>query len=134
MPRRPPPGSIVAIDLGQDGFAVGRVLRDASIAVLRGVWRRPSDRQPRPDDILFTVGIYDADLASLKVIAHEAFATPEDEWPPPYAVKDPITGDFELYHRGSIIPVPPGVDPRSLEPAAVWTLAEIRDRILASAR
>jgi hypothetical protein len=51
---------------------------------------------------------------------------------PPRSIRDPITGDYSIYYRGTIGPVLDTIIARDLEPAAVWTLGQIVERITAT--
>jgi hypothetical protein len=127
--NRPPIGAIVQLDLPSGRYAYGRVLRDASLGIYSATSNAPDDPPPPDSGYRFTVGIREPDLRRLKVVGHALFSDPAGEWPPPYSVRDPITGQYEIYHRGKFTPVPAGLDAATLEPAAIWTMAQIVERI-----
>ena len=123
-------GDIVQIPLPSGGHAYGRVLRDASIGVYRTTSAAP-DEPPADSDYMFVVGVYEDVFASGKwpVVGHADFGNPEDEWPPPYCVKDKITGRMSRYHKGQLWPASED-ECRGLEPAAVWDAHHVVERIL----
>lgn len=124
---KPKVGDVVEILLPRGGVAWGRVLRDASIAVYRseaGAHSPPTGSR----DYQFVVGIYDDALKTLPVVGKDPSASPEEDWPPPYCVTDKITGSKRIYHHGETRPADPA-ECEGLEPAAVWDLHHIVDRI-----
>lgn len=127
--RRPEVGSIVEIELPTGRFAYGRVLHDGALAVYRGTSDAPGNPPDPNSGHRFVVGIYEPDLRSLPVVAMSTFLSEEESWPPPFSVRDPITGGYSIYKRGSISPVSGDIDPSSLEPAAAWSIEQIRRRI-----
>lgn len=127
---KPKVGDVVEILLPSGGVAFGRVLRDASVAVYRG----GSDQASPPfgsRDYQFVVGIYDEALKGLPVVGHDPSVSVEDDWPPPFCVTDKITGRKSIYHHGEMTPADPEAC-EGLEPAAVWDLHHIVERIESS--
>jgi hypothetical protein len=125
----PAVGDIVELPLPDGRYAYGRVLRDASVAVLI------SETSVIPPvgtrDYECVVGVDEGDLARLAVVGHDPAIDEADEWPPPYSVTDPITGESRIYHRGEIRPHQ-SADATGLEPAAVWSVEQIVERALTS--
>jgi hypothetical protein len=126
---KPKVGDVVEIMLPNGGAAYGRVLRDASIAVYRGALEGSPPIGSR--DYQFVVGIYEDALRDLPVIGNDPSVSDEDDWPPPYCVTDQITGRMSIYHHGETIPAEPEAC-EGLEPAAVWDLHQIVERIESS--
>jgi hypothetical protein len=127
-PKRPNVGDVVKIPLPSGRVAFGRVLRDASIAVYKENSDDPCDPPIGSRDYRFVVGIYDDALRGLRVVAHDPNIDADDKWPPPYQATDVLTGQRQIYHRGEMRPESSS-DPTHLEPAAVWDLQHIVDRI-----
>jgi hypothetical protein len=127
------PGDNLEICLPDGRYAYGKIFNDASI----GVYDIVTSTRAVPAmgaSFMFVVGVYRDLLTSGKWprVAHEPFPTPEDAWPPPYAVKDPISGEWSIYHRGNIHPANQSTVAH-LEVAAVWDENHIVQRILAGA-
>jgi hypothetical protein len=124
---------VVRIALPDGRIAFGRVLRDASIAIYRGIWNG-NDRPPIGSrDFAFVVGIYDADLRALPVAGSDP-ASGDDDWPPPMAIRPVLSGDhWKIYDRG-VMRQSSAEGARSLEPAAVWHIDHIIDRVLGDRR
>jgi hypothetical protein len=55
--------------------------------------------------------------------------SPEDDWPPPSCVRDPISGAMQIYHHGHMRPATPA-ECEGLEPAAVWDFHHLVDRLM----
>lgn len=125
---RPRVGDVVQIALPDGAFAYGRVLRDAAIAVYRELSTAGAEPPVGSRDYQFVVGIYDDALASLPVVGQDPSTNAEEDWPPPFCVTDKISGRKSIYHHGEMRPAAEG-DCDELEPAAVWELAHIVDRI-----
>jgi len=126
------PGTVIQIDLGNGRFAYGRLFRDASIGIYRDTSASPRNAPIGSRDYRFIVGISDRALrdAAVEVVGSDAFVD-EDDWPPPLSVTDPITRTIRIYHRGVIRDAHEDEIPTlgDLEPAAVWDLQQIVDRI-----
>ena len=131
--KKPRPGDVVAIPLDGSRYAFGRVLKDASIGVYRYVGKSPDDLPPPDVDYLFVVGAYRDLLTSGEwpAVARRSFQSEEDAWPPPYVVRDPISGKCSIYHKAEMRPASPA-ECEGLEPAAVWDKKHILDRITQS--
>jgi hypothetical protein len=123
-------GDVLRIDLPDGEVAHGRVLRDSSLAVYRGVRRTEEAPPVGRRDYQFVVGIYEDGLRQLPVVGQDPPRDEADSWPPPYSVTDPVTGRRSVYERGQIRPA--SEDLEDLEPAAVWDLSHIVERISAN--
>lgn len=132
---KPQVGDVVQIALPSGKYAYGRVLRDASVAFYRATTEQPERPPIGSRDYQFVVGVYDDVLKSEKVpvIGHDPSQGSEDEWPPPYCVRDAITRQVKLYHKGAMRPATEE-ECRGLEPAAVWDLSHLIERLGGMAR
>lgn len=129
MPR-PPVNSVIAIPIDVGKWAHARVLKDASIAVYRGV-RDVHTKYPEGDrNYAFVVGVYDDVISdpSWVVVGKDRPKLPDDEWPPPKAVRDKISGTVRVYYKGEFRPAT-GNEAESLETAAVWDRDHIMERL-----
>jgi len=128
---KPKVGDVVEIALPSGGSAYGRVLKDASIAIYGVTSAAPGHAPVGDRDYQFVVGIYEDALRGLPVVARDESLSEDDEWPPPFGVTDAISGEKRIYHRAAMRSASsPEVD--DLEPAAVWELEHIVDRIESS--
>ena len=77
------------------------------------------------------VGVYDDVLRSPNVplVGHDPSRTTDDDWPPPYPVHHPLTGGTDLYCKG-VMRAAEEHETRGLEPAAVWDLHHLIDRLM----
>ena len=107
--QNPQPGDVIAIPLDGGRYAFGRVLKDASIGVYRYLAKSPDDLPPPHPDYLFVVEAYRHLLTSGEwpVVARRPLQSGEDAWPPPYVVRDPISGKCSIYHKGEMHPASP---------------------------
>jgi hypothetical protein len=131
--RKAVSGDVCQFALGDGRYGYGRVLRDASIAIYRSTSASPATPPIGEREFIFTVGVYDEVPGSVAcpVVGHDASRDPTEDWPPPYCVTDKISGRKSIYHRGELTPA----DEDScigMEPAAVWDLRHILERIVAS--
>jgi hypothetical protein len=129
--RKPKTGEIIQLKLPNDCYAYGRVLRDASVAFYREMSSDPGDPPIGERDYQFVVGVYEDVLRSdeVPIVGRDPSTTTEDEWPPAFSVRDPISGDMKIYHHGVMRTA--AVDECSgLEPAAVWDLHHLIDRLM----
>ena len=129
--RRPKTGSVLQFELPDGRFAYGRVLRDASVAFYSS--RTDSPRQPPlgERDYEFVVGVYDHVLraADVLVVGDDPSLDDSDEWPPPYRVRDPISGAVSTYHHGAFHEATEE-ECRDLEPAAAWDRGHLLQRLM----
>ena len=97
-------GDVLAIPLADGRFAFCRVLEDASIGVYRYIADSLDAPPPVDTDYLFAVGVYRDVLTSGQwpFVARVPFKNKEEAWPPPYVVRDPITGKESIYHKGKV--------------------------------
>lgn len=121
---KPRVGDVVEIRLTTGRSAYARVLRDAAIAV----YKEPGPPPIGSRDYQLVVGIYDDALRKLPVVGHDPSLSDHDDWPPPQRVTDKITGRSRLYVRGEIVDAEEA-ECRDLEPAAVWDLHHIVERL-----
>jgi hypothetical protein len=127
---RPKAGDVVQIALPNGSYAYGRVLRDAGVAFYRATTKEPGQPPIGSRDYQFVVGVYDDVLTSKKcpVVGHDPSRDAEDEWPPPQSVEDPISGQFQVYHKGVMRPATTD-ECDGLEPAAVWDYDHLIERL-----
>lgn len=132
--RAPRIGDVIQIAI-PGGFAYGRVLRDASVAFYRQFSLVAGQPPLGSRDYLFVVGVYADALASqdAPVVGHDPSHGPEDDWPPPTSITDPISGEVKIYHYGVIRDAQTS-EVLGLEPAAVWDLQHIGRRLMGSQR
>lgn len=129
--EKPGVGDVVEIALPSGEYAYGRVLKDASVAIYGVITVDPGDPPVGHRDYQFVVGIYEDALRRLPVVARDGRLNEDDDWPPPCSVTDAITGEKRVYHRGEMRSVQ-SREADNLEPAAVWELEHIIERIEAS--
>lgn len=121
-------GDVIEVPLPRGRFAYGRVYRDAQIGFYRARTTEPARPPIESRDFAFSVGVEDQAFKELQVVGADPFAPDEDDWPPPASVRDVITGQYSIYHRGAIRPST--VDEAAhLEPAAVWGLSHLQARL-----
>jgi len=118
-------GDIFEIPLPNGRFAYGKVFRDASVGIYETVSDTPM-RPPIQSAFAFVVGLYEYILADgiWSIVGQEPFESTDAEWPPPYFIKDPISGDYSRYHKG-VITESSETECRGLEQAAVWDADDI---------
>lgn len=128
--EKPKIGDVVQITLPSGKYAYGRVLRDASVAFYRTITEQPGEPPVGSREYQFVVAVYDDVLESDKapVVGHDPSQSAEDEWPPPYCVRDPITRRLKLYHKGDMRAATEE-ECLGVEPAAVWDLHHLIDRL-----
>lgn len=125
------PGDVFQISLPDGRYAYGRVYRDASVGIYRQVTNEPHKPPVGSRDFMFNVGMYEDVLTSgqCPIVGHDAFESPEAEWPPPNYVKDVLSGAYRIYHKGQFRRASEA-EHLGLEEAAVWELRAITDRIM----
>jgi hypothetical protein len=123
-------GDVVQFSLPDGTYAYGRVLRDASVAFYRVRTSEPGRPPIGSRDYQFVVGVYNNVLKSEKVpiVGHDPRKDADDEWPPPFAVHHPLTDTTDLYEKGNMRRADES-EIRGLEPAAVWDLHHLVDRL-----
>lgn len=124
-------GDVIQLTLSSGRYAYGRVLRDASVAFYSETTAEPGLPPIGSRDYQFIVGVYYDALTSesVSVVGHDPSQTPEDNWPPPYCICDPISGVMRIYHHGHMRAATPE-ECEGLEPAAVWDLHHLIDRLM----
>ena len=124
-------GDVFQIPLPDGRFAYGRVYNDASVGIYNTVTERPLNPPIGSRSFLFTVGLYSDILerGKWKIIGHDPFHTDESTWPPPFFVRDVISGDYQIYHKGILSPAE-AEETRGLEEAAVYDSNHVIDRIM----
>jgi hypothetical protein len=129
--RKPQVGDVIQLTLPSGRYAYGRVLRDASVAFYSETTAEPGLPPLGSRDYQFVVGVYDDVLTSagVAVVGHDPSQAPEDDWPPPNSIRDPISGAMRIYHHGHMRAVTPG-ESEGLEPAAVWDFHHLIDRLM----
>lgn len=132
---RPAIGDVVQLTLPNGTFAYGRVLRDTSVAFYRETTSDPGEPPIGSRDYQFVVGVYNDVFKSSKtaIIGHDPSRDAEDEWPPPYSVRDHLTRRVSVYYKGKLRPAEED-EVRGLEPAAVWALDHLTDRLVGKQR
>lgn len=125
-------GDVFQIPLPNGKYAYGRVYDDASVGIYSSITEEPLQPPIGSRTFLFIVGLYSDILESghWKIVGHDAFAPDESPWPPPYFVRDMISGEYQIYHKGLFSPAQHG-EIKGLEEAAVYDSDHIIDRILA---
>ncbi|WP_413250889.1 Imm26 family immunity protein [Sinomonas flava] len=124
-------GDVVQFNLPDGRYAYARVLADAAAAFYAETSDGPGQPPIGSREYQFVVGIYDDVLRSddVPVVGHDPSLDPDDEWPPPMSVTDPITGSVRVYERGIIRPAR-DEELTGLEPAAVWDLHHVIERLM----
>jgi hypothetical protein len=124
-------GDVIQVTLPTGRYAYGRVLQDASVAFYSRTTAEPGLPPVGSRDYQFVVGVYDDVLGSegAPVVGHDPSQGPEDDWPPPNSVRDPISGAMRIYHHGHMRTATPG-EAEGLEPAAVWDIHHLIDRLM----
>ncbi len=121
-------GDVVEVPLPRGRFAYGRVYRDASIGFYRARTTDPNSPPIGSRDFAFFVGVDDQSFKHLQVVGSDPFGPGEEDWPPPASIRDVISGEYSIYDHGSIRPST--IDEAAhLEPAAVWSLGELQERL-----
>jgi hypothetical protein len=125
-------GDVFQIPLPDGRYAYGRVYQDASVGIYRSITKQPLQPPIGSRDFLFTVGLYSDILEKghWKIIGDDAFGSDESSWPPPNFVRDVISGQYQIYHKGVFRPAEPE-EIEGLEEAAVYDSEHIVDRIVA---
>jgi hypothetical protein len=120
------------IPLPNGRYAYGRVYKDACLAIYRDTSDAPGQPPFGSREYRFIVGAHDDAFTAqlVRAVGQDAFRPDEDGWPPPMAVRDPISGRYTIYHRGQMTPAS-ATEAADLEPAAVWSLHDIIERIMA---
>ena len=128
---KPQVGDVIQFTLPNGCYAYGRVLNDASVAFYNETTTKPSLPPTGSRDYQFVVGVYADVLNSeeVPVVGHDPSQGPEDDWPPPYRVRDPILGAMKIYHHGLMRNAAPE-ECVELEPAAVWDYSHLIDRLM----
>jgi Immunity protein 26 len=124
-------GDVIQIRLPNNKYAYGRIYNDAGIGIYKQVTDDPGKPPVGSDDFLFNVGIYKDVLVSGEhpVVGRDDFESEEAKWPPPHFIKDQISGEYRIYHRG-IMRKASATECAGLEEAAVWDIHHIIDRIM----
>lgn len=110
MPRqRVKMGDVFQIPLPDGRYAYGRVYDDASVGIYSSITEEPLNPPIGSRDFLFTVGLYRDILENgqWEIIGHDAFASDESRWPAPNFVRDMISGEYQIYHKGLFRPAEP---------------------------
>jgi hypothetical protein len=121
-------GDVIEVQLPRGRFAYGRVYRDASVGFYRTRTSEPGQPPIGSRDFTFFVGVEDRALKELRVVGSDPFLPNDDEWPPPARIRNVITGGYSIYHHG-VIRASTAQEAAHLEPAAVWGLGDLRERL-----
>lgn len=122
---------MIQVALPSGCYAYGRVLRDASVAFYGQTSTVPERPPIGSRDYQFVVGVYEDFLTSadVRLVGYDPSLTPDEDWPPAYCVRDPISGATKIYHRG-VIRTATAAECAGLEPAAVWDIHHLVDRLM----
>ncbi len=133
--NKPQVGDVIQFTLPSGRYAYGRVLRDASVAFYSETTAEPGLPPIGSRDYQFVVGVYDDVLTSerVSVVGRDPSQTPEDDWPPPSCITDPISGTVRIYHKGHIRAATPE-ECEGLERTAVWDYHHLIDRLMGSSK
>lgn len=125
-------GDVFQIDLPDGRYAYGRVYRDSAVGIYRAITDAPGQPPIGSNDFLFNVGMYEdvLDDGKVKIIGSDPFPSEDAAWPPPTFIKDAISGEYSVYHKG-VISKSTKKRSAGLEEAAVWEYEHIVNRILA---
>ena len=126
-------GDVVQLTLPNGRYAYGRMLKDGAVAFYRATTSSPSEPPIGSRDFQFIVGVYKDVLERLPVVGHDPSRGPEDDWPPAGVVRDPITKQAKLYHKGAMRPASED-EVRGLEPVAAWDLHHVVDRLMGTSK
>jgi hypothetical protein len=129
--RKPRVGDVIQLTLPSGRYAYGRVLLDASVAFYSKTTAEPGVPPIGSRNYQFIVGVYDDVLTSegVSVVGHDPSQEPEDDWPPPNSIRDPVSGSMSIYYHGQIRAATPE-ECEGMEPAAVWDLHHLVDRLM----
>lgn len=124
-------GDVFEIPLPNGKFAYGRVYDDAGVGIYAFVSDRPNNPPIGLRKFMFNVGMYEDILKSgkWKIIGQDEFEETESRFPPPSYIKDPISGDYSIYHKGEIRHATEQ-DVAGMEKTAVWDAHHIVERIM----
>ena len=129
--RKPQVGDVLQFSLPNDSFAYGRVLNDSAVAFYSA--RSSQAGQPPIGDtnFEFTVVVYSDVLRSdaAPVVGFDPRPFNDDDWPPPGAITDALSGAKRIYDHGQVRPAH-GEEWVGLEPVAVWDLNHVIDRLM----
>lgn len=131
--NRPKVGDVIQVTLPSGRYAYGRILNEGQVAFYRTTTSKPSEPPIGSRDYRFIVGVYKDVVATLPLVGHDPSNSGEDDWPPAGVVRDPITKQPKLYHKGVMRPATED-EVRGLEPIAAWDLHHVVDRLLGSSK
>lgn len=126
-------GDVFEIKLPNSKFAYGRVYNDAAVGIYQDIMNKPNSPPIGSRHFIFIVGMYKEILTSgeFPIIDRDPFDSSDDEWPPPSYIKDLMSGEYKIYHKGKIRESS-YEECRNLEETAVWDSQEIIERIINS--
>jgi len=130
---RPKLGSVVQFSLPNGRYAYGRVLNDAAVAFYSVTTDGPGEPPIGSREYQFVVGVDDRTLRgdAVSVVGFDPGVDEADDWPPPQAIWDPLTGAPKLYVRGEIHRA--SIDEATgLEEAASWALVHLIPRLMSN--
>lgn len=122
---------MIQLSLPNGKYAYGRTLRDAGVSLYAEMSAVPGRPPIGSRDYLFTVGVYNdqVNTPEFPVVGHDPSLDEDDEWPPPSAIKDILTGKYRIYYKGLMRPSA-GYEHEGLEIAAVWDMKQITERLM----
>jgi hypothetical protein len=128
--RYPALGTVLQVPLPDGTYAYGRVLRDASVAFYRTATEEREHAPIGSRDFAFCVGVYRDVVLRWKRVGLDPFTDDEDDgWPPPHAIRDPLSSGWRIYHRGTMRAATED-EAAGLEPAAVWDEQHVLPRLM----
>lgn len=129
--RKPRIGEVLQFKLPDGNYAFGRMLREGAVAFYRVTSEVAGDAPIGSGDYQFVAALYRDVVRSdeVPIVGFDPTVFNGDDWPLAQSVRDPITGDMQIYERGQMRPSSPD-ECVGLEPAAVWDLNHIIDRLM----
>lgn len=124
-------GDVFEIPLPNGKYAYGRVYDDAGVGIYKKISTSPNSPPIGSREFIFHVGMYSDILKSgeWRIVGNDPFQKGESEFPPPFFIKDALSGEFSIYHKGEIKEFSEEKC-KNLEEAAVWDSYHIVERIM----
>jgi len=101
-------------------FRFGRIYRNSSTGIYKHIGI-DVDNLPQNDEYQVVVGVYEDVLKSgnWHLVDNRPFKNAEEEWPPQTCVKDNLSGQYSIYHKGEFHKATEK-ECEGLEIASVW--------------